>query len=129
MLHQGAVLEEGKWCENAMITLLNYHGSEAEPSTPYEDHVLKVDLWAHRSRREEFLPIQFTTNREAVVSAKGLDALQRGVIPSWIDPREIEDAVATNDGHAVVAQFWRQVDAVLVDFRSFRPMRRRGTRN
>lgn len=125
MIHQGAVLEEGKWCENAMIHLLRRNGSEADPSSPYEDHRLKIDLWVRRSRREDFLPIQFTTNREAVVGAKGLDALRRGVIPSWLDPQRIEDAVSSNDGHAIVDQFWRQVDAVLASFRGFRPTRRK----
>ena len=124
MIHQGRVLEEGKWCENAIIVLLTRYGAEVVPSTLYEDHRLKVDLWVRRSRREEFLPIQFTTNREAVVSEKGLDALRRGIIPSWIDPRAIEDAVAAKDGHIVVSQFWRQVDAVLAGFRDLRPIRR-----
>ncbi|KKU85240.1 MAG: hypothetical protein A3I38_00035 [Candidatus Wildermuthbacteria bacterium RIFCSPLOWO2_02_FULL_47_10] len=124
MFHQGRILEEGKWCENAIVALLARHGFEAVASTPYEDHRLKVDLWVRRSRKEQLLPIQFTTNREAVVSAKGVDALRRGIIPSWISPLELEAAVDNRDGKAVVGQFWRQVDAVLA-IRGFRPVGRR----
>jgi hypothetical protein len=124
MLHQEAVLSEGKWCENAVCQVLASCGIEVHASTPHEDHRLKVDFWVRLEVGGALLPIQFTTNREAVVNGKGTDALARGVIPSWVSAEAIEAAAESGNGSAVARQFRDQVDSVLANFRGLRLLRK-----
>ena len=116
MIHRGAVLPEGKWCENAICKILRQCGVGVVDSTPQEDCLMKVDFWVRFDPRSQPLPIQFSTNRKLLTGEKGADALRRGVIPVWVDAKMVEQAVETGDGSAVVNQFREYVRSVIQVF-------------
>lgn len=112
----GSVLEEGHWAEGALVSLLSSNGAEAFASTRKEDHVSKVDLWCRRPG-EGWIPIQLSTDRAAIAREKGIDALHRGVVPSFVDGERLERAV-NNPAIAsvLVREFWFRVDQVRAAF-------------
>jgi hypothetical protein len=103
----------GLKAESWIIEFLVAAGYQVIRSTELDDKVHKVDFWV--SWRNYWLAIQFSVNRQATVSWKGLDALHRGIIPSWLDGKELEQAANGRSDlrPRLVAQFWRQVEALV----------------
>ena len=106
----------GLKAEGWIIEIMKVAGYRVTRSTELDDKVHKVDFWV--SRDNYWLAIQFSIDRQKVVNGKGKDALRRGIVPSWLDGQELEQAV---NGHPelrsrLVAQFWRQADAIVAAY-------------
>lgn len=106
----------GLRAEEWIAGFLQEAGYQCYQATRFEDHKLKIDFWV--KRKGQWLPIQFTINHQAIVSEKGIDALRRGVIPSWLEDEKLEEAANgwPQLRRQLVDQFWKQVDAVLESF-------------
>lgn len=106
----------GLKAEEWMVELLSRNGTETRRATLKEDTVFKVDFWVRLNGY--WLPIQFSVDKEAIMSWKGKDALQRGVVPIWVDAQELEIAIANGNGIGIVKEFWARVEKVLDIFPS-----------
>jgi len=103
----------GLRAESWIVELLVANGYQAIHATAVDDKVHKVDFWVVWHNR--WLAIQFSIDRQKVVGRKGLDALARGVVPSWLDGQELERAVSgqLESRQRVLSQFWKQVEAIV----------------
>ncbi|MDI6603330.1 MAG: hypothetical protein QME57_04495 [Patescibacteria group bacterium] len=106
----------GLRAEKWVVEMLVAAGYQVIPATEVEDKVHKVDFWV--AWQDSWLPIQFSVDRQAMVSWKGFDALRRGIVPSWLDGQELEQAVNGRPElqPRLVEQFWRQVEAVVAKY-------------
>lgn len=82
----------------AMIReVLSLAGHKAVKASIHEDHIRKVDFWVECSNEEcplifrdkEFVPIQFTIDREAAFGRKGQEAIRNGTIIVYISWEEL----------------------------------------
>jgi len=103
----------GHRAESWVIDLLVAAGYQVIPSTEADDKICKVDFWV--AWNNHWLAIQFLINRQAVVSQKGLDALHRGIVPSWLNGQELEEAVngKPETQKRLLTQFWKQVESIV----------------
>lgn len=101
----------GLQAEGWMVELLKRNGVEVRRATRVEDRVFKVDFWVRYGRY--WLPIQFSLDRRAITSWKGLDSLRRGIIPMWMDGTEVEVAYSNGNGTGIVKEFWSRLEKVL----------------
>ncbi len=103
----------GHLAENWVIDLLVANGNNVIPATEVEDKVHKVDFWVNWKSR--WLAIQFTVNKKEIVNGKGTDALRRGIVPSWLDGQELEEAANGQPAiqKRLLTQFWKQVDDIV----------------
>jgi len=75
----------GHEAEDLIQALLEECGCFVAKGTIYEDHRLKIDFWvfgeeAKKVNGGEYVPIQFTVDRQAACGTKGLQAIRGGVI-------------------------------------------------
>ncbi len=104
----------GLKAEGWIIELLVAEGYRVIRATEEDDKIHKVDFWVVW-RKNRWLAIQFSINRDEMLNGKGLDALRRGICPSWLDGQELEKAT---NGHpelrpCLVAQFRGQAEAIV----------------
>ena len=104
----------GLQAEQWMVELLRRNGVEVQHATRTEDREFKVDFWVHCS--EYWIPIQFSIDKEAITSWKGLDVVRRGIIPMWINETELEVAYSNGNGAGLVKEFWSYVEKLLTAF-------------
>lgn len=104
----------GHRAESWVIDLLIANGNQVVPATEVDDRVHKVDFWL-RWRQNQWLAIQFSVNKQAIVNGKGTDALKRGIVPSWLDGQELEEAVNGKPEiqKRLLTQFWKQVESIV----------------
>jgi hypothetical protein len=100
----------GLQAEGYIIQLLKEAGYTTIKSTQYDDCNRKIDFWVE-IKDGSWLGIQFTINKYAIINSKGIDALNRGLCPSWLDGQELYKAF---NGHPelkkkLLGQFWIQV--------------------
>ncbi len=81
----------GLEAEDLAQEVLKLSGHKVVKATIHEDHIFKVDFWVECSYEEcplltdrDFVPIQFTIDREAAYGRKGQEALRNGTIIVWI---------------------------------------------
>lgn len=108
--------EFGLKAEKWMVELLSRNGTETRRATLKEDTVFKVDFWVRSGSDGYWFPIQFSINKEAIITWKGIDALQRGIIPMFINVRELELAYSNGNGIEIVEEFWARLKKILDTF-------------
>lgn len=109
----------GLRAEKMAIDLLRAAGHRVQPGNCFEDKGLKIDFWVWSPKMARWLPIQFTVDKSAAVSWKGMDALKRGVIISWLPGEDLE-VWAVRRGidlqNELTTLFWNQIDGLLQGF-------------
>jgi hypothetical protein len=110
----------GLRAEGWAVELLLSAGYQVIRATEEEDKVHKVDFWI--VWEERYLAIQFSIDKREVVGRKGLDALKRGIVPSWLNGQELERAFNGQPGirPRLVEQFRRQVEEIVTVFPDFK---------
>ncbi|OGY58036.1 MAG: hypothetical protein A3D47_02415 [Candidatus Colwellbacteria bacterium RIFCSPHIGHO2_02_FULL_43_15] len=86
-------LEAEAW----MQELLRQCDCQVAKATIHEDHKLKIDFWVYsadlrcngESANKDFLPIQFTIDKNAACGLKGRDALRQGVVILFIESDDL----------------------------------------
>ena len=109
-------MQLGKQAEEWIISLLRATGSKVIRASKWEDKIHKVDFWV--SKESFWLAIQFTVNKKAIISDKGVDALHRHIVPSWIDCELLDRAVHREPElqPTLADKFWQQVESILKDY-------------
>lgn len=85
----------GHEAEDLVQEILEECGCLVAKGTIYEDHVLKIDFWAFGEEAKringgrEYLPFQFTIDRNAACGTKGKDAIRNGIIIVCIEAQEL----------------------------------------
>jgi antitoxin component YwqK of YwqJK toxin-antitoxin module len=101
----------GLQAEEWMIFILRNNGFSVEKATYKEDHIFKVDFWVLYNR--EWIPVQFSVNKMAILNEKGKDSIRRGIVPMWIDGDELQIAFQHKDGTKLVQKFWSRTRKIL----------------
>ncbi len=104
----------GLKAEEWVVEMLRRNGTEVVHADSTEDRIFKVDFWVHYI--EYWIPIQFSVDKKAVMGWKGLDAIQRGIVPMWIDGAELAIAYSNGNGAGLVKEFWTHVEKLLATF-------------
>jgi len=106
----------GLKAEGWMVELLRKAGFQVLKGSLVEDRIYKIDFWV--TWKNGWLAIQFTIDKKEIISGKGLDALKKGICPSWVDAQELEEAAYGQSEYQkkVVEQFWRQVDGIVAAY-------------
>ncbi len=106
----------GLQAEEWAVELLTSNGHQVIRATDVDDKIYKVDFWV--AWNGCWLAIQFSVDRRELVGQKGIDALHRGIVPSWLDGQELE--VATNGSPnlrpKLLRQFWAQVEQIVAAY-------------
>jgi len=106
----------GLIAEGWTVEMLESAGYKIRRATYREDHVEKVDFWVWSTECEKWIPVQFTLDRKAAVSWKGIDALRRGIVISWLDSDELRGWATSHSekvANKLAGQFWGQLERVL----------------
>jgi hypothetical protein len=114
----------GHQAEEWVIDLLQKSGVKVIASGESNDVISKIDFWAQDPESNRWLPFQFTVDKMAAFGAKGLDALKRGVLISWLPDCELEEwAMSRNvrHGEELTEKFWSQAHRLMSSFSGFQP--------
>lgn len=85
----------GHEAEDLIQALLEECGCLVVKGTIHEDHKLKIDFWVFGEEAKkvngggEYVPIQFTIDRQAACGTKGFQAIKGGVIIVCIDVKDL----------------------------------------
>ena len=112
----------GLKAEEWMVELLDRNGTEVRRATRAEDEKFKIDFWVRHDG--SWLPIQFSVNRKAILNGKGMDSLQRGIIPMWMSGTELEVAFRNGNGQELVKEFLARVEKILQNFPAVKKFRK-----
>jgi hypothetical protein len=104
----------GLQAERWMEEILDRAGYEVRHATWREDRIFKVDFWVRLD--DYWIPIQFSLDKKAIVSWKGRDAIRKGIVPMWMDGKELLVAVENGNGAGLVKEFWTRVEKILAAF-------------
>lgn len=96
--HEGSCYKNfGLEIEDLIQELLRQCECQVVKATIHEDHVRKIDFWVYSAEihcngeyaNEDFLPIQFTIDRNAACGLKGRDALKQGIVIIFVDANDL----------------------------------------
>lgn len=104
----------GLKAQELIVEILRRNGTEVEKATRVEDRILKIDFWVRLNKY--WIPVQFSIDKDAIVSWKGVEALRCGIVPMWINGQELEVAYSNGNGIGIVNEFWTRVEGVLQNF-------------
>jgi len=106
----------GLQSERRIISILKEEGFMVVKATYEEDHFYKVDFWLWHNG--SWVAVQFSVDREAIMGRKGKDAVQRGIIPMWIDGDKLKKIAEGERGekNGLIKKFWDRVEKVADNF-------------
>jgi len=105
----------GLRAEEWIISILKKEGFTVVKATHREDHFYKIDFWLEHNGN--WVAIQFSVDKEAIMSWKGKDAIRRGIIPMWVDGDELKRiAEGKNKEEGLVKRFWDRLEKVADNF-------------
>lgn len=104
----------GLKAERWMVELLKRNGHQVIPATRVEDKAFHVDFWILWNRC--WIAIQFSVDKDAILTWKGRDALRHGIVPIWIDGQELEIAYSNGNGIGLVKEFWTRIEKLLIAY-------------
>jgi hypothetical protein len=99
---------------------LRRNGTEVRRASIEEDVIFKIDFWVRPNSNEVpfddkyWFAVQFSIDKEAIMRWKGLDAIEDGIIPMWIDGEEVRIAYLNGNGIKLVIEFWNRFKKVLI---------------
>jgi hypothetical protein len=99
----------GLQAEGWIIQFLSEAGYQVKKSTVLDDKERKIDFWVQY--KAYWVAVQFTVDHDAIINGKGIDALKRGICPSWLNGQEMEKAIGNHPEvrQRLLTQFWNQV--------------------
>ena len=106
----------GLQAEEWIISILKKEGFVVVKATHREDHFYKIDFWVKHNG--SYLAIQFSVDKEAIMSWEGTESLQRGIIPMWIDGDKLKEIIEgeEKEEEGLVKRFWDRVGKVVDNF-------------
>jgi hypothetical protein len=100
-------LKAEKW----IISILKSNGFSVIKSSDIEDLIFKVDFWIQHDNY--WIPVQFSVDKEAIISWKGTNSLRLGIVPMWIDGNKLRRAFEDEDGIELIKEFWNRVEQII----------------
>ncbi|OIO49724.1 MAG: hypothetical protein AUJ39_00540 [Parcubacteria group bacterium CG1_02_42_13] len=119
----------GHEAEDLIQMLLADCGCFVAKGTIHEDHKLKIDFWvfAQEAKKinggDEYLPIQFTIDKNAACGTKGRDAIRNGIIIICIEVKELLEWKHSEDSSLrdvvrwrIYREFWDMAEKIVKAF-------------
>jgi len=100
-----------KLAKELFVEVFNFNGILACKSTDK-----KVDIIWVKIRRGEYVAIELSLNKDSILGSKGIEAIHRGIVPMWIDEKELETSFVQKDGKKMVQKVRRLIKKIVKTF-------------
>lgn len=86
-------LIEEKMAKELLVNVFNSNGILARKSRGKE-----IDIWV-KIGKGEYIAIQLSLNKNSILGSKGVKVIHRGVVPMWIDEKELRISFIEKNGN------------------------------
>ena len=100
-----------KLAKELFVEVFNFNGILARKSTDKGMDIIWVKIG-----KGEYAAIELSLNKNSILGSKGVEAIHRGIVPMWIDEKELEISFVQKDGKKMVQKVRRLIKKIVKTF-------------